>query len=110
MVEHEPDGKLLAALGDISKVLERWGAPPRFHRSAGCVECRGRGYLGRVAIVEMLQLDDELRWMVVGNASPQKLREAAQARGMTTLREAGVEKALGAETTLEEVLRVCLSD
>lgn len=108
--EYRPGDKVMSAIGELAAVCERRGGTPLFLKGAGCVECRGRGYLGRVAIVELLRLDAELRWLVTQNAAPHKLRETAQSLGMKTLREAGVEKALSGETTLEEVLRVCLSD
>ncbi|HLS84322.1 MAG TPA: type II secretion system ATPase GspE [Arenimonas sp.] len=64
------------------------------------------GYLGRTTIAELLVMDDELRRLVMRHAGMGELEEAARARGMRTMYEDGLAKALQGLTTIEEVLRV----
>ncbi len=74
------------------------------YRGVGCEKCGGSGYNGRYAIHELLVVDDELEKAIVKEASAFELREIAIERGMKTLREDGIHKALQGITTLEEVL------
>ena len=64
------------------------------------------GYLGRTTIMEFLVMDDGLRRQVMQHAGMGELEEAARARGMRTMYEDGLVKAMQGLTTLEEVLRV----
>ena len=64
------------------------------------------GYLGRTTIMEFLVMDDSLRRLVMQHAGMGELEEAARARGMRTMYEDGLVKAMQGLTTIEEVLRV----
>jgi len=77
-----------------------------FYEGAGCRECNGQGYLGRTAILELLDLNDDLREMIVTKTPIGRLKEAAREAGTIYLREAAVYKLLAGETTLEEINRV----
>jgi len=77
-----------------------------FYHGAGCRECNGQGYHGRTAIVELLDLDDDLRDLIISKASVSRLKEAARAAGTAFLRDAAIEKLLSGVTTLEEINRV----
>ncbi len=72
---------------------------------AGCDNCHGTGYTGRLGTYELLTMDDELRTMILEGASSIKLRRKARLNGMTTLREDAWKKAIAGITTLEEVNR-----
>ncbi len=74
------------------------------YRGVGCEKCGGSGYNGRYAIHELLVVDDEIRKAIVKEASAFDIRELAIERGMKTLRDDGINKALQGITTLEEVL------
>ena len=76
-----------------------------FYRGAGCNLCGRTGYAGRVGIYELLILDEELRRAVVAGESVARVRELAQAAGMTPLRRAALAKVEEGVTTVEEVLR-----
>jgi len=76
-----------------------------FYQGSGCRQCNGQGYHGRTAIVELLDLDDHMRELIVGKAPVSQLKEAARATGTIFLREAAVRKMLTGVTTLEEVNR-----
>ena len=72
----------------------------------GCRACRGTGYRGRLAIHELMIMDDEVRSLVMQKADAATIRRACTARGMTLLRQNGAERILRGETTIEELLRV----
>jgi len=78
----------------------------QLYRGVGCRECHGTGYLGRSAIVELLDLNDELRELIVGKAAVTILKEAAQRAGTILLREAAVDKMKRGITSLTEINRV----
>ena len=92
-------------------LLERWGLKGKdgvaLYRGKGCEKCKGTGYKGRGAIFELMIVDDDLRELIIASASTVVLRKKAQERGMRTLAEDGLTKALKGLTTIEEVARVC---
>jgi general secretion pathway protein E len=75
-------------------------------RGAGCAECNGTGYSSRMGIFEMMDLDDEMRGLIMRNADASVLTEAARRRGMRNLREDGWTKVADGVTTVREVMRV----
>jgi type IV pilus assembly protein PilB len=81
-----------------------------FLRGTGCDRCKGRGYLGRVALIEALPISEAIRRLIVKRASSAVIKNQAVSEGMKTLRMIGVEKALEGITTLEEVWRVTSED
>jgi type IV pilus assembly protein PilB len=81
-----------------------------FYEGAGCRECNGQGYHGRTAILELLDLNDDMRDLIVSKAPVSRLKEAARAAGTAFLRDAAVEKLLKGETTLAEINRVTFAD
>ncbi len=76
------------------------------HRGAGCEQCRQRGYRGRTAIYEIMEMTEDIRDLIVRRAPPSEITTAAQSAGMNTLAQAGLLKVLDGATTPEEVLRV----
>ena len=88
---------------------------PRFkeavlYHGKGCFQCHGTGYSGRRAITEFLDLSDTIREMILARKPSSEIRHQAMTEGLTTLREAGVEKVLAGETTLKEINRVTFID
>ena len=75
-----------------------------FYRGAGCDFCRHTGYSGRMAIFEIMLLDDELRQLIMARSSTNVLRREARKRGMRTLRESGLLAIFDGQTTIEEVV------
>ncbi len=113
--DYRPSSEVLLALGfdgrgGRASPVAAGGEEPRFRRGKGCALCRGRGYLGRVAIIERMSMSAELRQLMAESRPASELRRVAISEGLTTLRASGVEKALAGVTTVEEVLRVCLAD
>jgi type IV pilus assembly protein PilB len=76
------------------------------YRGAGCSRCRGRGYSGRIGLFELFVPDDTALIAISRNASLQELQAVTRQRGFRTMRDDGIDKALGGQTTLEEVARV----
>jgi len=77
----------------------------RFFRGSGCENCNNTGYKGRVGLFELMILNNELRELIMQNASTDDLREAARRGGMVTLRDAGMKACFEGTTTAEEVIR-----
>ncbi|MBI1818732.1 MAG: Flp pilus assembly complex ATPase component TadA [Nitrospirae bacterium] len=78
----------------------------RFRHGRGCPECNGTGFKGRKAITEFLDLSDPIREMILARRPASEIRKEAIKEGMTTLRQAGLEKVYRGETTLREINRV----
>ncbi len=88
----------------MRRALEQLGMPlDRLYKGTGCRHCRNTGYRGRIAIHEMLVIDDELRDVITSNPTLLKVRQLARQKGMTTLLEDGLQKVREGITTLEEV-------
>ena len=83
-----------------------WGEEIATQRGRGCAECNGSGYKSRAGIFEMMQMNDELRRLVMANADASRITEAARRNGMSSLREDGWAKVKRGMTTSGEVLRV----
>jgi type IV pilus assembly protein PilB len=77
----------------------------KFFRGMGCDVCNGTGYKGRVGLFELMVFNDDLRDMVMRNASTDELREKSRSYGMVSLRDAGLEFAYQGLTTIDEVVR-----
>jgi type IV pilus assembly protein PilB len=67
--------------------------------------CNNTGYRGRTGLFEIMTFDDEVRDLIMNQASTAVLREAARRKGMRTLRENGLELIYSGITTLDEVAR-----
>ncbi|QDV64473.1 GspE/PulE family protein [Crateriforma conspicua] len=76
-----------------------------FYKGVGCEQCNNTGYKGRVALFELMLLNDTIREMVLGNASTDEIRDEAARNGMIPLRDYGMNMASQGVTTLDEVLR-----
>ncbi len=81
-----------------------------YYHGAGCDTCNNTGYKGRVGLFELLLMDDDLRDMIMQNASTDELRELGRSKGMYTLRDAGFAYAEEGVTTLDEVIRETVLD
>lgn len=94
-----------AELKDMGLDVGRTG-PVRLARGKGCLHCRGTGYFGRTAILEVLPYSESLKKMTNRAADLEGLSARAREEGMVSLRENAVKKLLKGETTYQEVLRV----
>jgi general secretion pathway protein E len=75
-------------------------------RGAGCDDCRGTGYCGRIGIYELFQMDDDLRGEVQAQRGTSHIRRLASDRGMVSLRGDGLRLVREGLTTPDEVLRI----
>jgi general secretion pathway protein E len=83
-----------------------YGEEIEVFRGKGCEVCNGSGYKGRAGIFELMELDDELRHLIMANADATRITEVARRNGMKNLREDGWAKVRRGVTTAEEVTRV----
>ena len=97
-----------------AEMFEKLGLEPKgdaiFYRGSGCDRCKGRGYLGRMAIIEALPVSEPIRRLIIKRASSAVIKNQAVTEGMKTLRMAGIDKAIEGTTTLEEIWRVTAED
>jgi type II secretory ATPase GspE/PulE/Tfp pilus assembly ATPase PilB-like protein len=77
-----------------------------FYEGAGCIECGGTGFKGRMAICELLDLTDSIREMILERRPSSEIKKTAHEEGMLFLRESAVEKVLQGATTLREINKV----
>jgi len=97
-----PSDEALAESGLNRETTAGW----KFVVGKGCRECRGAGYKGRMAIAELMILNDELRELITSRAPVRRLRDAAQRSGTRLLRDAAFDAVRKGSTTLQEINRV----
>ena len=103
--EYTPTKQELGLVGlDPSRV------PNSLYKAKGCAECRNTGYKGRTAIHEILEVNTAMKQLIFEDANQNQIKEAAKQAGMTTLRQAGIEKILEGKTDINEVLRATVED
>jgi type IV pilus assembly protein PilB len=81
-----------------------------FFRGRGCEFCNKSGYKGRLALFEIMTLDDEMRELIMREASTSVLRDYARQKGMRTLRESGLLAIYEGQTTIDEVVRETIAE
>src|SRR4051794_22568122 len=77
----------------------------KLFKGRGCERCSNTGYKGRVGLYEVLEVEDEMKEMILSGASAFELRQKAVQNGMMTLRGSGLQKIRDGMTTLDEVVR-----
>ncbi|AQQ71390.1 Type II traffic warden ATPase [Limihaloglobus sulfuriphilus] len=103
-----PDCKTAVPQAQTESLRGRYGEliPDKLYTGTGCRECQGTGYKGRKGIFEQMVVSENIRALLLANASSREIRLAAMKDGMKNLRQ-DVKRYLDrGETTLEEVLRV----
>ncbi|MCC6908813.1 MAG: Flp pilus assembly complex ATPase component TadA [Phycisphaerales bacterium] len=81
-----------------------------FFRGKGCEACNNSGFKGRMAIFEIMTIDDDIREMIMKQASVGVLRAESRKRGMRSLRESGLNAIYEGQTTIDEVIRETISE
>jgi type IV pilus assembly protein PilB len=106
VVTQSPNPGAIEKAGGASRLPTEanWVAGP------GCPECKQAGYRGRLAIHELLVVNEEVRELITKRAPEHAVRAAARRAGMRTLLEDGIAKAAQGLTTLDEVVRVAAGD
>jgi type IV pilus assembly protein PilB len=82
----------------------------KFYRGRGCAACNNTGFKGRTGLYEYMPMNDQLRELINGGASTDKIRDLSLRTGLIPLRASGLEKVFGGVTTIEEVIRETVSD
>lgn len=101
--------KLIAAEPSLNERLHKETknfSSLRLYRGPGCKVCGRTGYQGRIGIFEVLEMNENIRPLIIERAASDVIMAAARRQGMTTMLEDGVAKVLNGITTLAEVVRV----
>ncbi len=103
--------KCKVAVRYTAEVLKESGIDPKhaaqtFYEGKGCVDCNGTGYMGRMAIAEILDMSDRIRELILDRKSAAEIKRAAREEGMTFMRDAAVQRVLEGRTTLREINKV----
>ncbi len=96
---YQASPELLKSLGIAS-------APAAFYRGEGCPACKNSGYKGRIGIYELIEMNENIRELIVAKASSAAIKASAAQKGSKTLRQEGMLRAASGLTSVEEVLRV----
>jgi type IV pilus assembly protein PilB len=100
--QYTPEAETLRALN----IAEADAAQFVFYRPVGCEECHHTGYRGRIALYEVMRVNDKVRRLIAQRGGEDMVRDAAVGGGMTSLGEDGLAKVKAGITTAEELLRV----
>jgi len=76
------------------------------YRAAGCETCHHQGYIGRIALMELLKIDNEMDDLIAHRASVHQIKQAALSKGFRPLAADGVRRVLEGVTSLAEIARV----
>ena len=79
-------------------------------QGSGCNVCNGTGYKGRLALYEVMQMNDELRQAVISGIPSDRIKKMAISCGMESLRTAGRKKIMDGVTTISEVIGTTVAD
>jgi len=105
-VPHKLPEKALIDIGylpDEVKSVQAW-------KAGGCDSCNNTGYKGRIALYEVMPIDDEIREQILMRAQSREIKKKAIEKGMITLRRSGLIKIKNGITSIEEVLRESVKD
>ncbi|TRZ65006.1 MAG: type II/IV secretion system protein [Spirochaetia bacterium] len=86
-------------------LMKDFKQPYEIYRPVSCPACKGKGFIGRMALFEILKMTPELQDIVNSNPTERKILEEAKRQGMITLRQDGILKALKGLVSMESVLR-----
>jgi type IV pilus assembly protein PilB len=100
----EPVDTPIAALVEVG-FSEQESRTLKLLRGRGCDRCSNTGYKGRVGLYEVMEVEDEVRELILSGASALELRAKAVEKGMITLRMSGLQKIRDGVTSVEEVVR-----
>jgi len=103
----QKSSEALLNIGVSKRIIEQYPNPTLFE-AVGCELCHHTGYSGRQAIVEILDIDEDIQTMIVANATTQELSHTAYKKGMYKLKEDAYAKVLTGITSLDEVARVVI--
>ncbi|MDI6785469.1 MAG: ATPase, T2SS/T4P/T4SS family [bacterium] len=97
---YTPNKEVLVELGEAGRDIKV------LYRGAGCKSCSKIGYKGRIAIFEVMEINENIREMITKRVNSSELKMCARKAGMLTLREAATRKVINGITTIEELMRI----
>ncbi len=100
-VRKQPSDLLLSQIGNVALPHDM-----RFYEGTGCENCRNTGFLGRLMIFELLEMNDDVAHAIVQKMSSTEIQKLAESHGMTTIVQDGLAKVTTGLTSLKELLRV----
>ncbi|HBS47582.1 TPA: type II secretion system protein GspE [Candidatus Dependentiae bacterium] len=101
-----PDAELFSRLG----ITKEAAAQIKFYKNVGCEECLNTGFRGRLPIFEVMQINDEIRKLIVAKANAAEIRHAAEKEDFKSLLDDGIRRIKDGLTTIEEVLTVAYAE
>lgn len=104
--EFRPDPDMISRLG----LTQQEAANMKFYKANGCDECLSTGYRGRLAIFEVMEVNDELSRLIVQKVDASVIKEKALEQGMKPLASDGIRAIADGRTTIEEVLSVSYAE
>ena len=102
---YQPNEATLVEAGFDPGIIDQ---KPEVFRAIGCGKCGNTGYRGRLALHEVMPVDEDVERLTVERASSEEIKRVAIKNGMRTLRQDGLAKVLQGETTIEEIGRVVI--
>lgn len=109
-ISYEPPEKIQTnikeVLGPLLPNQYQQSQPIKLVKGEGCNQCNNTGYLGRIAIFEVLKVSSTINKMIIQQQSGKEIEAQAKKEGLITMKQDGYLKALDGITTIEEVLRV----
>lgn len=104
--EYTPDKALLKDLCLTIDSKPQKITKQKYFKGSGCADCHKSGYKGRVGIVEIFEMDDDMRDLIIKRTPVGKIANLAKEKGMTSMIDDGYEKVLAKITTIDEIMRV----
>lgn len=104
--EYEPSEEIKATLSKVMTIPKN----VKLAQPVGCEKCFQTGYKGRVGIYEILNMSEEIKRLVLKEATEQEITKLAMSEGLNTLKMSGIKKALDQRSSFEEVMRVVFID
>lgn len=102
---YKPTQEMLRRNDFPLEAVENW-ENVTLYKPGGCSRCNGTGYKGRLGLYEVMLVTEAIERLTVERKSADEISRVAQAEGMKTLREDGIEKVLAGRTSIEEIGRV----
>jgi type IV pilus assembly protein PilB len=106
----EQENEIKTTLGPIYNLLEdkfkKEGKPLKIPKVVGCEKCNNTGYMGRVAIYEVMPISEKISKLIIEKAAAARIQSMAMEEGMLTMKQDGYVKVLEGVTTIDEVVRV----
>mgnify|MGYP001611090211 FL=1 len=96
----------MAEIKSFSSISKNLSTDKFYTAGKGCKDCDGTGYRSRIGIHEVLEINDDIRSLIVSRADANQIKQTAVKNGMRLMIEDGLQKAQEGLTTIEEVLRI----